>query len=264
MTITRLQRRILEAIRKNRSLESYVAGGTVLNRTAFRQSDDIDIFQQDERQVVAQAERDIDTLKEGGFQVSVTVLQYSMAEAMIRDGGEETVVQWMDDTVVRFFPVVEDPVFGFRLHDADLAVNKVMAGASRSEARDAVDLARLHRDYLSLGHLVWAAAGKTVLSPDALAEHIVRNAMCQNGQAFAAVRTSQPFDPREVVETLLKARDEALALAGRLPTETYGCLFLDRRGEPVAASAEMIEAGAVVPHPPRPYGAWPVFSVSPD
>ncbi|MBF0332946.1 MAG: hypothetical protein HQL40_04755 [Alphaproteobacteria bacterium] len=32
-------------------------------------------------------------------------------EAVIRDGGEETVVQWMDDTVVRFFPVVEDPVF---------------------------------------------------------------------------------------------------------------------------------------------------------
>ncbi|MBF0374759.1 MAG: hypothetical protein HQL39_15245, partial [Alphaproteobacteria bacterium] len=65
----------------------------------------------------------------------------SMAEAVIRDAGEETVVQWMDDTVVRFFPVVD----GFRLHDADLAVNKVMAGASRSEARDAVDLARLHR-----------------------------------------------------------------------------------------------------------------------
>lgn len=259
MTVTRLQRRILEAIRKNRSIGSYVAGGSALNRAAFRQSDDIDIFQQDERQVVAQAERDIATLKETGFQVSVTVLQYSTAEAVIRDHDGETVIQWMDDTVIRFFPVVEDPVFGFRLHDADLAVNKVLAGASRSQARDAVDLARLHRDYLPLGHLVWAAAGKTALSPDALAEHIVRNAMGHNAQAFAAVRTTQPIDPRAVVETLLAARDEALALAGRLPTETYGCLFLDRHGDPVAASAGTVAAGTAIPHAARPYGAWPVF-----
>lgn len=259
MTISRLQRRVLEAIRANRSPESYVAGGTALNRSAVRLSDDIDIFHEHENVVVAQAERDIGSLRDAGLQVSVTVMQYGMAEAVVTEFGEQTMVQWMDDTVVRFFPIVEDPLFGFRLHDADLAVNKVLAGASRARPRDAADLARLHEDYLPLGHLVWAAAGKTALSPDDLAENIVRNAVSHGAEAYASIRGSRPCDGRHVVKTLMRARDEAIALAGELPVDTYGHLFLDRDGVPVAATPSMIAAGEVVVHPARSYGAWPVF-----
>lgn len=259
MSLTRLQRRVLEVIRSNRSPESYVAGGAALNRAAFRLSDDIDIFHERESAIAAQAEQDLKALREAGLLVSVSIIQYGLVEALVKEYGEETMIQWMDDTIIRFFPIVEDPLFGFRLHDADLAVNKVLAGASRARARDAVDLARLHREYLPLGYLVWAAAGKTVLSPDELAENIVRNAISHGIEAFDTVRTNHPFDARDIVRALMRARDEALALSGHLPIASYGQLFLDRDSNPVAATPEMIGAGDVVAHGPRARGVWPVF-----
>ena len=60
----------------------------------------------------------------------------------------------------RFFPAQNDPEFGFRLHEADLAVNKVLCAARRnSAARDAVDLVNIVDRYAPLGPLVWAVSG---------------------------------------------------------------------------------------------------------
>ena len=43
-----------------------------------------------------------------------------------------------------FYQPVPDPEFGWRLHFADLAVNKVLAAASRRQPRDLVDLYLVH------------------------------------------------------------------------------------------------------------------------
>src|SRR4029077_17793718 len=64
------------------------------------------------------------------------------------------------DSAFRFFPVEADPDLGYCLHRADLATNKVLALAGRHEVRDYLDVLFLHRDYLSLGALCWAACGK--------------------------------------------------------------------------------------------------------
>jgi hypothetical protein len=48
---------------------------------------------------------------------------------------------------------VKDELWGARLHQADLAINKVLAGAGRSKARDVADLVAIGRDYCPLGPL---------------------------------------------------------------------------------------------------------------
>ncbi len=46
----------------------------------------------------------------------------------------------MQDSDFRFYPTQPDPEFGYVLHPADLATNKIMAAAGRREPRDIVDL----------------------------------------------------------------------------------------------------------------------------
>ncbi|TVR57413.1 MAG: hypothetical protein EA421_01035 [Gemmatimonadales bacterium] len=64
---------------------------------------------------------------------------------------------------------------GFRLHDVDLAINKLLVLAGRDEARDYVDFLEAHERILPLGALIWAAAGKDAgLSPHAILELLKR------------------------------------------------------------------------------------------
>ncbi len=48
-------------------------------------------------------------------------------------------------------PLKADEDFGYCLHPADLATNKVLALVGRSEIRDFLDILQLDREYLSLG-----------------------------------------------------------------------------------------------------------------
>lgn len=259
MPLTSIQKHILDVIKSNRSPESYLAGGAVLNRAWPRLSDDLDIFCNHESEVIEQAQADIRSLEKNGLEVSVVLMQYALAEVEVQVGQERCIIQWMDETARRFFPILQDQHFGWRLHDADLAVNKIIAGASRSKVRDAVDLARIHVEYMPLGYVAWAAAGKTALSPIDILERVVKNAATHPQQEFAEVRTSEPVDGREIVITLMKARDEGLTLAELLPPDTYGCLFV-RDGDAIPASIEEITAGTAKPWKVSEYGAWPNFS----
>ena len=58
---------------------SYVAGGSALNASRPRISDDIDIFHDAEREVVATAQRDVIALREAKFSVSEVLMQYGLA-----------------------------------------------------------------------------------------------------------------------------------------------------------------------------------------
>jgi hypothetical protein len=46
----------------------------------------------------------------------------------------------MSDTRIRFFRLVKDKQWGLQLHQADLAINKVLAASSRRKARDFADI----------------------------------------------------------------------------------------------------------------------------
>ena len=79
--------------------------------------------------------------------------------------------------------------WGARLHQADLAVNKVLAASGRSKARDIADLVAIGRNYCPLGPLVLAAAGKPPnFSPRRTIDEIRRHALSIPAEEFAAVK----------------------------------------------------------------------------
>jgi len=140
MALTDLQKKILQLLAGNRSETSYLAGGLLLNRDWPRRSDDIDIFHDTDEEVTAAARKDMDVLSAAGLRVHPDVLTYGCVEATVSEDESATVIQWFSETKRRFFPLIKDGDWGARLHQADLAVNKVLAAAGRSKARDIADL----------------------------------------------------------------------------------------------------------------------------
>src|SRR3954462_8424867 len=129
MALTDLQMRIMRRLSANRSQTSYLAGGVILNLNWPRRSDDIAIFHDTDESVSVAALKDIADLESGGFRVSVDVKTYGLCEATVSEEVSSTTIQWMSETRLRFFPLVRDEQWGLRLHQSDLAVNKVLAAS---------------------------------------------------------------------------------------------------------------------------------------
>jgi len=113
MMLTQLQKKVLATIAKLRHERSDVAGGVVLNANRPSISDDIDIFHYTEQEVVATARKDIAALREAAFSVREELMQFGLVEVLVREGSDETLIQWMEETVRRFFPLQRDPSSGF-------------------------------------------------------------------------------------------------------------------------------------------------------
>jgi len=207
MALTQLQSDILRHLAKNRSDSSYLAGGLMLNKNWQRRSDDIDIFHDSDEEVTEAAKADLATLEAAGYEVHTDFIIYGCVDATISDGASSTVIQWFAETKRRFFPLVKDEEWGARLHQADLAVNKLLAASGRSKARDIADLVAIGRNYCPLGPLVLAAAGKPPnFSPRRTIDEIRRHALSIPAEEFAAVK-GLPAD-----WTAAFIRDEALRL----------------------------------------------------
>jgi hypothetical protein len=237
MALSDLQKRVLRVLAANRSDESYMAGGAVLNRDRPRLSDDFDVFHDTDEDIAPASERDIAALREQGFRVQIDILIYGIVEATVYDDGDSTVLQWMSETRWRFFPLVRDSEWGVRLHDADLAVNKMLAASTRSKARDFVDLFSIVETYCPLLTLVLAAAGKPPnFAPSRTIEEARRRLNGLPSEAFAEVR-GLPADwtverMRNRVRTAL---DEAETDLVHMPDTTVGCLVVDGNGHPAIA-----------------------------
>jgi hypothetical protein len=189
MALTQLQSDILRHLAKNRSDSSYLAGGLMLNKNWQRRSDDIDIFHDSDEEVTGAANADLATLAAAGYKVHRDFIVYGCVDATISDGALSTIIQWFAETKRRFFPLVKDEEWGARLHQADLAVNKVLAASGRSKARDIADLVAIGRNYCPLGPLVLAAAGKPPnFSPRRTIDEIRRHALSIPAEEFAAVK----------------------------------------------------------------------------
>jgi hypothetical protein len=156
------QAKILKVIAVNRAPKSVVARGSVLQYHAFRLSDDQDLFHDDNSDLLAFAKRDIESLEAAGFFVELDQKYDGLIEAKVsKDEEGLSTLQWVQSGLVNFFASVPDSDFGYRLHIADLAVNKVHAAATRKEVRDFVDLYLIHQFIMPLWHAVFAAPGKS-------------------------------------------------------------------------------------------------------
>src|SRR5207245_1639099 len=110
--------------------------------------------------VAACAEQDAETLRAAGYNVQWTLRQEGFFRALAGAGDDHVRLDWANDSAFRFFPVQPDEDLGYCLHPADLAVNKALALAGRSELRDFLDILSIDATYLGLGAVMWAACGK--------------------------------------------------------------------------------------------------------
>jgi hypothetical protein len=252
--LSKLQTEILELLAAYRDPESYVAGSTPLNRDAIRFSNDIDIFHDREDRVAQAAMADAAVLRDAGFSVVWRRQLPLIYTATVSRDNTGTHLDWVADSDYRFFPTLPDPLFGYILHPADLAMNKVMAAAGRREPRDAVDLVSIHQRVLPLGAVVWAAVDKAPgFTPEGLIAEIRRTARYSQPE-WASLSSSEPLDPVQIALQLRIALEDAEAFVARMPTEKAGLLFLDNGCvvQPDPSCLERYET-----HSGRRRGHWP-------
>lgn len=244
MALTRLQSDILRCVAKNRTETSYLAGGVILNKDWPRRSDDIDIFHDTDEEVTQAASLDIATLEAAGYKARRDFVIYGCVDATISDGKSATIIQWFAETKRRFFPLVRDQEWGARLHQADLAVNKVLAASGRSKARDIADLVAISQNYCALGPLILAAAGKPPnFSPRRTIDEIRRHALSIPAEEFLSVKGlpaewGAEFIRDEAVRQLDLADKYIMAAAPDL----VGVLAVDPGGVPVEVTDAVRES----------------------
>jgi hypothetical protein len=239
MALTKLQKEIMASIAKNRSETSYLAGGLVLNMNWPRLSDDIDIFQDTDEEIGPVAERDMETLRNDGFRVYVEVNVYGCVEAEVSKAEEHTLIQWMSESRIRFFPLIRDDEWGARLHPADLAVNKVLAASTRTKPRDFVDLLMIDERLCALGAIILAASGKPPhYSPIRIIDEIRRRGLSISTEDYDSVKgLSIDLTASRIRDKLVEALDVAEDYIRSAPADIVGLLVVDARGIPVRISA---------------------------
>ena len=262
MALTQLQSDILRCLAKNRSETSYLAGGLMLNKNWQRRSDDIDIFHDTDEQVAEAARADLAILDAAGYQTHMDVLVYGCADATISDGKSETIIQWFSETKRRFFPLVKDEEWGARLHQADLAVNKILATSGRSKARDIADLVAITRNYCPLGPLVLAAAGKPPnFSPRRTIDEIRRHAFSIPAEEYLAVKgLPADWSPEFIRDEAARQLERADKYIMAAPPDLLGILAVNNDGVPIelanakrdnAMLRKATEEPEVMPSPPE-------------
>ena len=235
MALTRLQSDVLRCLAKNRSETSYLAGGVMLNKNWQRRSDDIDIFHDTDEQVAEAAKADLATLNAAGYQTQIDVMIYGCADATVSDEKSATIIQWFSETKRRFFPLVRDEEWGARLHQADLAVNKILASSGRSKARDIADLVAITRNYCPLGPLVLAAAGKPPnFSPRRTIDEIRRHALSIPAEDYLAVKgLPADWSPELIRDETAGQLEVADKYIMAVPPDFLGILAVNKDGVPI-------------------------------
>lgn len=262
MPLTDIQAKVLRLIAGNRSPESYLAGATVLHRhdNTPRFSQDLDFFHDVEDSVVSNAEKDAKTLRESGYTCSWTLKTPTFYRAVVEVNGKRLKMEWAQDSAFRFFPVVEDKHCGYRLHDADAAINKLLALAGRQEIRDYVDILHLDTVYLSLGAMAWAACGKDPgFTPMFLLDQVARHvAYTQIDLNRLSLR--KPLDLHVLKQYWLSSLEKARILVASLPADEVGCLYLKENETPVTPARDSKTFGGLHRHYGCIRGAWPTLS----
>jgi hypothetical protein len=238
--LTKIQKDVLKLLASHRDPESYVAG--------------VDVFHDREERVASAALADSKTLEAAGYQVSWLRQLPLIYTAEVIHGTDGTRLEWVVDSDFRFFPTIRDDLFGYILHPADLAMNKVMAAAGRREVRDLVDLITIHETILSLGAVIWAAVEKSPgFTPEGLIAEIRRNSNYPAAE-WLALKTSEPVDSKNILARLRTALNEAEIFVARMPTEKMGMLFI-KDGKVTQPDPDHLDS--YEPHAGQRRGHWP-------
>lgn len=261
MPLTGFQRSLLGLLGRNRSPDSYLAGGAALHFTpnSTRYSDDLDFFHDSSERVAQAFASDSETLEEAGYGVRVEISQPGFIRAVVTRDEEATKVDWAHESAWRFMPLVRDELGGYLLHDVDLAINKTLALAGRDEPRDFVDILFVHERVLPLAGLVWAAVGKDPgFSPLSLLELLKRRGR-NRPEEFGRLRLADTFDLISAKEAWLKALEEADRFVRSRPTDETGCLYYSLAEEAftLPASDTPLESQGIVAHFGGPGGVVP-------
>ena len=258
MPINSFQSLILQLLKKSRNPESYVAGGTVIQRRedSLRYSSDIDFFHDTDEAVTFAFESDRETLAKNGFGIDVVISQPSFYRAIISRGSDQLKLEWVRDTAFRFFPVINDDQFGYRLHDIDLAINKCLALANRTEIRDILDIVEIDTKVLPLALCVWAACGKDPgFTPDLMLNMIQRHAII-TPDLLALEQLRKELDPVKFKIEFNRLLDRTKKILPQLDPKDIGCIYIDQHGEVLHDIGE-IHNKKVTKHYGTVKGSWP-------
>lgn len=260
MPLDNFQISMLAVLMRGRSPDSVCAGGTVLHRHGYRLSSDQDIFHASGTNLAKVADSDVKALQEAGFAVEVGKVREGLYEAVVAKEGEGfTKVQWVESGSWNFFMPVPDEQFGWRLHMADLAINKVLAAGGRRQVRDYVDLCLIHRHIMPLWLAIWAAPGKDESwSPESLAEKIARTNGFRQEEVDEGVLATIELSASDIGSTVREAIEEAREVFRSLPDEHAGKLFVGENGELVTDIAAISHgASGIRPLEATQGGTWP-------
>ncbi|WP_367873369.1 hypothetical protein [Luteolibacter sp. Populi] len=226
----------------NRSEASHFAGGLVLNANdeSARFSNDFDLFHDVVADLAAHSEADVAALATSGYTVE-KLLSYgtwdrptSFRKAVVRKDDNQLEIDWAHDSAFRFFPIVPDPLLGWRLHLFDMATNKALALSARTETRDYIDIVELGRIY-PLEAIIWAACGKDEgFSPQLLLAMMRRFAKISPGTVEKI--KARDLDPIALkiqwIEMSDRAEAEITRIADAMPDLPPGVAFVNEQGEP--------------------------------
>ena len=256
MPLTEYQARLARLLSRNRTFDSYLAGGAaiLIEPNTTRYSRDLDYFHDSEARVAEAFAADRALLQGEGYAIEVDLNQPGYVRAIVRKGGDATKVEWARDSAWRFMPTIRDERVGFVLHPVDSAVNKTLALAGRDEPRDVLDVLHLHRSVLVLGALCWAACGKDPgFTPLSLLELLRRRGRVRE-EDLARLDLALPIDLRRLKKDWLEALDSVEDFVASRPPDEIGCLYYSasRRG-----FVDPRGVGDSVPHFGRPGGVLP-------
>ena len=261
MPLTEIQAQVLRCVAANRSPDSFLGGATVLHRhgDSPRFSQDFDFFHDLEESVALSAEADVAALQDAGYSCKWLLRTPAFQRVVVVADGKQFKMEWVQDSAFRFFQVVEDEFCGYRLHDADAAVNKLLALAGRQEVRDYVDVLYLDRNYLSLGAMAWAACGKDPgFTPLFLLEHAARH-VAYTQEDLNRLILREPLDLQAMKHDWLRILDQAKELVAALPPEEIGCLYLDDEFTPATPVPGSDSFKSLKRHRGSVRGSWPTM-----
>lgn len=252
--LTDLQRDVLRTLAASRSPDSYVAGAAALNVSRDRRSDDIDIFNEGAERADAAFAADTRALREAGYEVEVKRSAKGFHRADVFRGSEKVAIDWAQDSAYRFFPSIEDPIFGWRLHEIDLALNKCLALASRWEPRDVWDVVDLVERGHDLGGLVWAAPAKDPgYTAELLLDHMTWHSRVDPDRLRDELSLPAPPDPVAIKRAYMDAVRAARESFARADLKRMGELPLSPDGRKVLAPDDK----SAVWHTGSWRGCWP-------
>ncbi len=256
MPLTDFQSTLATLLAENRTVDSYLAGGAaiLIDPKTTRYSNDLDYFHDSEARVAQAYATDRALLETNGYTLSVDLNQPGYIRAVVQREEQQAKVEWAHDSSWRFMPPIRDDRFGYLLHPADLAVNKVLALAGRDEPRDLVDTMHQHQQVLCLGAMCWAACGKDPGHTPLSLLGLLRRRGRVREEDIARLHVATPIELPQLKSQWLEALDSVEPFVESRPPEEIGCLYYSPSAEKFVDPREASDAA---PHFGRPGGVLP-------